>query len=86
MVVDPGSLELLASDVLEVDLVIWVGISFEQSATTEYFKRVQRALAAAQRNIPMAIVNPTEDALFNLQSSIFNTSELDLIQVGSCVH
>jgi len=82
MVVDPGSLQLVEADAVQVDLIVWAGISFEQSATTEYFKLVQRALVQAHRNTPMAIINPAPEALFNIQSSVFNVEGLDLLPVN----
>ena len=32
--------DLMEEDVQQADLVLWVGISFEQSASTAYFRRV----------------------------------------------
>merc|ERR1712086_957842 len=82
VVVDAGMLELLADDVSQVDLIIWAGISFEQSATTQYFKAMQRALVAAGRqSTPIAIVNPSSDAMWNIRTAVFNCEELDIFQV-----
>lgn len=33
--------ESLEEDLAHADMVIWVGISFEQSASTEYFRKVR---------------------------------------------
>ena len=33
----------------EVDVILWVGISFEQSASTAYFRRVRHMLQEAGR-------------------------------------
>lgn len=41
--------DLLAKDVSEVDMVLWVGISFEQSASVEYFRKVRTALLEQDR-------------------------------------
>ena len=86
VVVDPGMLELLAEDVSQVDLIIWAGVSFEQSATTQYFKAMQRALVAAGRQAtPIAIVNPSNDAIWNIRTAVFNCEELDIFQVCGVV-
>ena len=37
-------MDLMEDDVKEADLVVWVGISFEQSASTSYFRNVRRWL------------------------------------------
>jgi hypothetical protein len=41
--------EQLEADLQRADVVIWAGISFEQSASTEYFRRVWRVLAEQGR-------------------------------------
>ena len=38
--------EVLEEDVKAADLILWVGISFEQSASTAYFRRVRAYLQA----------------------------------------
>jgi len=38
--------EVLEADVKAADLILWVGISFEQSASTAYFRRVRSYLQA----------------------------------------
>ena len=49
-VITPSSaLDLLEASAVGADLVLWVGISFEQSASAAYFRDVRRALAAAGR-------------------------------------
>ena len=42
-------LDLLEADVATADAVLWVGLSFEQSATTSYFRKVRAALQAVGR-------------------------------------
>ena len=42
-------LDLLERDAAGADAVLWVGLSFEQSATTGYFRRVRAALKACGR-------------------------------------
>lgn len=41
--------DLLSEDVSHVDMVLWVGISFEQSASVEYFRKVRTALLEQNR-------------------------------------
>jgi hypothetical protein len=36
--------EAMEEDVVAADMVLWVGISFEQSASTQYFRNVRRFL------------------------------------------
>ena len=35
--------DVLEEDLARADMVLWVGISFEQSASTAYFRRVRRS-------------------------------------------
>ncbi len=39
----------LNEDLEACDLLLWVGISFEQSASVEYFKRVRQTLVSIGR-------------------------------------
>ena len=41
--------ELLDEDLKTADLVLWVGISFLQSASVEHFRRVRRAMGSVDR-------------------------------------
>lgn len=41
--------ERLNEDLEVCDLLLWVGISFEQSASVEYFKRVRQQLCSIGR-------------------------------------
>lgn len=41
--------ELLEKDLSAVDMILWVGISFEQSASVEYFRKVRSMLVEQQR-------------------------------------
>ncbi len=36
--------DVMEEDVQQADLILWVGISFEQSASTAYFRRVSLSL------------------------------------------
>ena len=63
------------------DLVLWVGISFQQSASVEHFRRARRMLKEAGRGdaVPQLVVSPTAgDAVWNLVSAIANAAELEL--------
>lgn len=40
---------LLEKDLSAVDMILWVGISFEQSASVEYFRKVRSMLVDQQR-------------------------------------
>lgn len=40
---------LLQDDVVAADMIVWVGISFEQSASTAYFRRVRQMLMEENR-------------------------------------
>lgn len=64
--------EALAADVARAGALLWVGLSFEQSASVEHFRRARRALQAAGRDtaqVPQVVVNPDGDALFNVASA-----------------
>ena len=37
--------DIMEEDVQQADLILWVGISFEQSASTAYFRRVSTVLS-----------------------------------------
>lgn len=56
------------------DAIIWVGISFQQSASTQYFRSVRRWLAEAGRSgdCLQAVVNPSDEALWNLRTASSN--------------
>ncbi len=46
MITPDDVFEVLEEDVKAADLILWVGISFEQSASTAYFRRVRSYLQA----------------------------------------
>ncbi|KAK9839228.1 hypothetical protein WJX81_002717 [Elliptochloris bilobata] len=75
--------EVLEEDVKAADLILWVGISFEQSASTAYFRRVRHYLQEAGRQgvCMQAVVNISDEALWNLLSSCSNTENLDILEV-----
>lgn len=47
----------MEADVQQADLVLWVGISFEQSASTAYFRRVSCVFftPARQATVPHSL-------------------------------
>ncbi|GAX79029.1 hypothetical protein CEUSTIGMA_g6469.t1 [Chlamydomonas eustigma] len=76
--------DVLEEDIEDnVDLILWVGISFEQSASVEYFRRVRSMLSSSGllSKVKQAIVNPSDEPYFNLVSSCCNTDGLDLLDV-----
>jgi hypothetical protein len=72
----------LAADLAAADAVLWVGISFEQSASVEHFRRARRALQAAglAGRVPQLVVNPAAEAAFNVATAVANAGELRLMQ------
>lgn len=56
------------------DLILWVGISFEQSASTSYFRRARAFLHSIGRlgACAQAVINPSEESLWNLTSACSN--------------
>eukprot|EP00775_Hariotina_reticulata_P003078 gene3078-3357_t len=64
--------ERLEDDLAAAGAVIWVGISFEQSASTEYFRRVRYILSSLGRleDVTQVIINPSDEAYFNVVSSM----------------
>jgi len=59
-------------------MMLWVGISFEQSASTSYFRKAREFLLRAGRweHCTQAIVNLSEDAHFNLLSACNNIGRI----------
>lgn len=76
-ILDGGAaLARLDDDAREADLVLWLGISFEQAASCEYLRRVEAALAGAPT--PQLLVNPCPEALFAARSALDTPSDVDL--------
>ena len=75
----------LAADLAAADVVLWVGISFEQSASVEHFRRARRALQAAglAGRVPQLVVNPAAEAAFNVATAVANAGELRLVHARS---
>ena len=47
-------MDLMEEDVKQCDLILWVGISFQQSASTAYFRNVRRWLQVKLALCPSA--------------------------------
>ncbi|GIL72258.1 hypothetical protein Vretifemale_2635 [Volvox reticuliferus] len=64
-------------------MVVWAGISFQQSASVEYFRRVRHMLNTLGRlnAVPQVLVNPSEEPYFNLLSAMSNPNELQLLDL-----
>eukprot|EP01023_Acetabularia_acetabulum_P019828 TRINITY_DN20181_c0_g1_i2.p1 TRINITY_DN20181_c0_g1~~TRINITY_DN20181_c0_g1_i2.p1 ORF type:complete len:403 (-),score=59.78 TRINITY_DN20181_c0_g1_i2:254-1387(-) len=75
--------ELLQADLQVADAVLWVGISFEQSASLEYFRKVVRILQDSDREnqVKQLVVNIDEDALHNIQLATSSNSSQKLVFV-----
>ena len=72
---------LMNEDLRSVDLIVWAGISFEQSASVEYFRRVHRARASPE--VRHVLINPDDSAAFNLRSAISNLGEADIVELSA---
>ena len=64
----------LKLDVPKSDLFLWIGISFKQAASLEYFREVRRILMSSSnttlRSLPHhIIINPDKTATENLESA-----------------
>lgn len=73
-------MDLMEADAKAADLILWVGISFQQSASTAYFRKVRHWLQEAGRleRVVQAVVNPCEEALWNLMTASSNQRECRL--------
>jgi len=76
-------LDLMEEDVKKADLIMWVGISFQQSASTSYFRKVRRWLQeeARQDDVPQIVINPSDDALWNVLTACSNQQELNILEI-----
>ena len=78
-------MDLMEADVQAADLILWVGISFQQSASTAYFRKVRGWLQKVGRaeEVVQGVVNPSDEALWNLMTACSNQQELNVIEVLS---
>lgn len=76
-------IDCMEEDTKSCDLVLWVGISFQQSASTAYFRKVRNWLREADRldKVLQAVINPSEDALWNLVTACCNQQDLNVVEV-----
>ena len=51
-------MDLMEEDVQAADLILWVGISFQQSASTAYFRNVRHWLQVRGAGRPPAVGAP----------------------------
>lgn len=74
--------DTLEEDLAQADLVLWVGISFQQSASVEHFRRVRRHLQSVDRcDTLQVIVNPSDEPLWNLITALSNVDDLNIKQL-----
>ncbi|GIL45423.1 hypothetical protein Vafri_2669 [Volvox africanus] len=75
--------DVLEEDLKVCDMVVWAGISFQQSASVEYFRRVRHMLGTLGRlnAVPQVLINPSEEPYFNLLSAMSNPNELQLLDL-----
>ncbi|KAK7248508.1 hypothetical protein SO694_0016308 [Aureococcus anophagefferens] len=71
-----GALGVLRADAANADLVLWLGVSLEQSASCEYLRLVEAALGGAPT--PQLLVNPDAEAAFAARSSLASPADVDL--------
>ncbi|CAG9462906.1 unnamed protein product [Pedinophyceae sp. YPF-701] len=64
-----AALALLRSDACAAAAVLWVGLSFVQSASVSYFTAAYRASRSSGRAVPHFVVNTDAEAMFDLASA-----------------
>jgi hypothetical protein len=76
-------MDLMEQDTKAADLILWVGISFQQSASTAYFRKVRHWLqeAGKSEHVVQAVINPSDEALWNLMTALSNQNELNVVEV-----
>lgn len=77
-------MDVMEEDVKSADAIVWAGISFQQSASTSYFRSVRRWLAEAGRDAdacPQVVLNPSDEAVWNLRTASCNLTELEVLEV-----
>jgi len=75
--------DIMKEDVAAADMILWVGISFEQSASTTYFRKVRTFLREQGRAemVQQAILNPSEEAHWNVVSACSNLDGMKVYEV-----
>lgn len=75
-ILDAGAaLSLLRNDAAHAKLVLWLGISFQQSASCDYLRRIVNAAPVDTIHL---VVNPSKEAAFNARSSLDHPAHIDL--------
>lgn len=74
---------LIEADVALTDLVLWLGVSFEQSASCDYLRRVQKAADDAGTRLRHIVVNPSDEAAFNAKSTLDRSDAIFHVQATS---
>ena len=78
-------MDVMDQDCSKADIILWVGISFQQSASLEYFRNIQRVIKDCGREteVTQAIVNPDPDSYFNCVTGVTNFDDLKVFSVVS---
>ena len=83
-------MDLMEEDVKQADLILWVGISFQQSASTTYFRNVRHWLQEASKHLEVrqAVINPSDEALWNVLTASSNQRRCsqDMPLYSACIH
>lgn len=67
---------LLETDLKEVEFVLWIGISFFQRASIEYFLKTW----SLNQRVTHVVINPDESVEFNLRSGLQN-DKVEFLQI-----
>eukprot|EP01025_Chloroclados_australasicus_P049247 TRINITY_DN5598_c0_g1_i1.p1 TRINITY_DN5598_c0_g1~~TRINITY_DN5598_c0_g1_i1.p1 ORF type:complete len:130 (+),score=12.98 TRINITY_DN5598_c0_g1_i1:41-391(+) len=75
--------DILEEDISIINTILWVGISFEQSASLEYFRKVALGLQKQNRQnlVRQLIINTDDDSIHNMQSATSSSSSQNLVLV-----
>jgi len=70
--------ELIELDVREVDCILWIGVSFAQSATVGYFRQIERFRSRSNIRVPLqhVIVNTNDTCIWNLLTALHDTHQV----------
>lgn len=76
-------MDLMEEDVKGADMILWVGISFQQSASTSYFRKVRHWLQEEDKDqrVVQVVINPSDEALWNVLTASSNQGELNILEV-----
>ena len=78
-------MEVMDEDVSKADLILWIGISFQQSASLEYFRNILRVIKefGKEGTIVQGLINPDEDSSFNALTGSNNIDDFKVISLVS---